>query len=673
MFAYLKGLFEPPSQQKIKAATNQRLYNARVKNRMRMRNGPTRRVNLRNMKLNAQKMTNRDLDELLKKNDLSTNASPRYEVNKNGKRVTFTVPFSTPNKFTTAMVYLNSMKNEKENRGTFKNIDINVRKSNNSNSTLTFTLSSSKNMTVPIPHYFVQKIFGVHVPLVRKSKITKEDLINWSKYRKRGTKIKYVKDFIKADEFFEGKLQKKIYGQSGLWDQHGLHIAKHVEEMRRVMDPKNITKVLGKKPEQEDALEIVLISAMKKYMQLEGKVYTEKARRLNVRALYKNYIIENNKKLVERQEHLPKFCNIPYDWRVHLVHHTMKEDETTDDSGTWTAFKKYVATNPQFQLNFASGNTILLRAMGKYYSTIETKKRDLMNVNVNVNRMNEQILYNKLLREYRPFLRHSFHTIGSIRYPHSSAVQCPLTKRDDVWEYKFTKKTKRNNITVGDSWIQILSEREGFDEDLKNAHVVIDDTLNKLVDYYKVKVLREIARQQANTDAQIKKVDIDLAWKLYSICNKSEMHKHPMFRVCAGFRALNASNPDKSKFMDRFRYMVHNRPEEHYRSEPKEGQMADVEFVLTQSDVKYFFLSSDIYQSNPKYMIKKNQPADINAFNAHNCTKNTNGKIVQQVGCGALLKKETMFLLEENNKAQSGDVFLAWPTLRDASNYYSNT
>ena len=668
MFNLLRRLFKPPSEQNIKNKTNKRLHNARRTMELRTtkaNNGG--RTNLTNIKLNAERINNRGLDGLLKKNDLSTNARPSYRVNqnKNGKSVTFTVPFSTLNKFTTARVYLNSIKN----RGNFKNIKIvNVRKSDNNNSTLTFTLSSSRNMTVPLPQYFVQKMLGVDVPLDQKGKITKEDVINWSKYRKVKEKvkeIKYVKDLIKVDELFEGKLQQKIYG---LWDTYGKHIAKRVEDMRLVMDPKNITKILGKNPEQEDALELVLKSTMMKYLQLEQGVYTKKET-LNVKSLYKKYTIDNKTLLFDSGRFLPKFCNIPLDWRVHLVHHTMTESDTNEvgnqrrgDGGTWNDFEAALQGGTLGVFN----KRVNIPAKIQRVNYMNKAQHD-------IDEVNDEYNYTFLLRNYRPFLRQSFHTIGSIRYPHSRTASCPLTKRDDVWEYEFKRKSTINTGIDGDTWIEILSEREGFVKDLEIAHVEVNKRLNDLVEYYKLKVLTERARRKANTNSKQKKVDIDLAWELYSICYKCKMYDHPMFRVCAGFRSLNASSPENSQFMDRFRYMVHNRPRINARSEPESSH---VEFVLTQSDVKYFFLSSGIYSSS-KYMIKEiknNNKSYAGAFNAQNKTRNSSGSpsssLVPQVECAQLISENLVGLLEPPTAAQNGNSFLAWPTLHEASEYY---
>ena len=709
MFTFFKSLFKPPSAQEIKAVTNQRLQNAKLRRRMRTvelkntekaPNNGTGRANLRNMPLNAQKMTIRSLDDLLKKNDLSTNARPSFRVNnnKNGKRVTFTVPFSTPNKFTSAMSYLKSMKSETENRGQFKNIEI-VSVNPNPNSTLTFTLSSSKNMTVPLPQYFVQKMLGVDVALHKKSKITEEDVINWSKYwnlEKMGKDIKYVQDLIKVDEFFEGKFQRKKYG---FWHKYAPHIAKRVEDMRRVIDPKNIPKILGENPKEEDAYELVLMSAMKQYLHLEKRVYKTKKARHDVKSLYKKYRTDNTT-LVENGMHLPKFCNIPYDWRVHLVHNTMKMGDTnepatrmneiqmnlfgnTNPGGTWNDFTSHLVKHVRSKWDEwdESNNQIMNTAMGEYKKNghVNNKKINFMEKTMNVmsNEFRDistpsERYYTFLLRKYRPFIRQSFHTIGSIRYPHSPLTQCPFTKRDDVWEYEFKRSMGRNTKVDGDTWIEILSEREGFVQDLKAAHEEIDNTLDKLVEFYKLKVLREITRKKASTPDKSKRVDIDLAWELYSICEKCELHQHPMFRVCAGFRALNASNPRDSKFMDRFRYMVHNRPDRPDRSEPDHpDNMAHVEFVLTQSDVKYFFLSADIYKSTQHYMMKAiDHNKSRSALNEQNFTKNRNGRVKPQLGCDTLFRNDTVKLLEGSTDERIGNVLLAWPTLHDAFEYY---
>ena len=509
--------------------------------------------------------------------------------NEKTKSVTFIVPFSTLNKLTSARLYLNSMKrdpsNEKRNRGQFKNIDIiNVNKYKNNESTLTFTLSSSKNMTIPIPEHFVEKIYGVDVDLFKKSKIKKEDVINWSKYRRVGKKIKYVKHLVDVSELFEtNPLLQKLYGPSGPWETYGGRVASKVEEMRRVVDPKNFVKFLGTTSQQSNALGAQLFEAMKTYIDLEKRVFKTKTR-IDVQPLYRDYIAKKNEGfLISAIQHKPPLCFIKY----------------------WHG-------------------------------------------------------------DQRGGFRELFHTIGSIRYPHSS-VPCPLTKRNDVWKYELHKKRIFNTrINSNDSWLNLLYEREGYVETLKKAHEYIEFCLKELVEYYKMKVSLE---RRKNNTVKNKLLDIELAWELYSICEKSKLHENPMFRVCAGFRVLNSPNPQYSNFMDRFRYMVHNRPKMPKimeiknvikRNEPP-NKVLFQECILTQDDVKYFFMSSDLYNSS-KYIINKadNNKPDVSFLKNSICSPEGGGMIFLEKGG------------EQNNKQnKSGNFFLAWPTLHDASVYYN--
>lgn len=599
MFGFLKSLFRPPSQQEIKDATGRKLYNIERRRRMKtipnneklLPNNGTGRAVLSNITKEEHKMTKMRLDELLKRNNLSTSARPSIRVNKsdNTKRVTFTVPFLTLNKLTSARIYLNSIKNEQQNRGQFKNIEIvNVNKSNTNNSTLKFTLSSSKNMTIPIPQHFVEKIYGVDVPLFKKSKVKKEDLVNWSKYRRVGENIKYVKDLIDVSEFFETKPLQKLYGPTGPWQTYGDRVALKVEEMRRVLDPKNIPKILGTTYQQSNALELQLSEVMTKYIELEKRVFKSKTRIDVQQRLYKEYIGTQSGNPNENKKNLPKVCNIPSNWKA-----------------TW-----------------------------------------MKNAKNNKNTNNQDSVPIKQL----------FRTIGSIRYPDSDKMQCPLTKRNDVWQYEFNRRRRNNNaIDSNDSWLKLLYEREGYVETLKIAHEHIDFLLNELVEYYKMKVQTERIRQNAKNNSRKKSLDIELAWELYDICNKCKLNEHPMFRVCAGFKVLNSPNPEDSQFMDRFRYMVHNKPQKEKRSESVND---DVKYVLTQSDLKYFFMSSDLYD-NSKYMIKKVEYSNSNS--------NSNVIYFKSDKCSTRIK---MSLLERGKPAKSGFFFLAWPTLHDASEYY---
>lgn len=715
MFGFLKSLFAPPSQQAIKDATGRMLYNDEKRRRMRTikminkepPNNGGGRVNITGLKKESNKMVERRLDELLKKNNLSTTARPRFRVNKNEKTksVTFIVPFSTLNKLTSARVYLNSMKNEKQNRGQFKNIDIiNVNKSNTNASTLTFTLSSSKNMTIPMPEHFVEKIYGVDVDLFKKSKIKKDDVINWSKYRRVGKKIKYVKHLVDVSEFFETKPLQKLYGAGGLWETYGERVASKVEEMRRVVDPKNFVKFLGTTSQQSNALGAQLFEAMKTYIDLEKRVFKNKTK-IDVQPLYRDYVAAQRNRLIRGAKHLPKFCNIPFDWRVHLVHATMLDSNTESTStgvgGTWIDFQlRLVQSSNAMNVDWpgvaepeagTTNNTKvgdLLQGYAPKGTRLNKMKNgmDLNGMDLNENAVlkdpNPAKIYNLFLKKYRPFLKQSFHTIGSIRYPHADDVPCPLTKRNDVWQYEFTKKRRPNiEINSDDSWLEVLYEREGYVETLKKAHEYTEFCLNELVKYYKMKVPVERRRQNASTIEKQKNLDIDLAWELYSICKESKLHEHPMFRVCAGFRVLNSPNPEGSKFMDRFRYMVHNRPQKTSRSEPPAvygnnyANLSNVEYILTQNDVKYFFMSSDLYYDSSKYMIKKvqhNNATDSTPFSRTNNTKTPAGDSVRQKDCNPLLSNDGMALLEENKQSKSGNFFLAWPTLHDASAYYKS-
>lgn len=726
MFGFLKRLFAPQSEKEIKNETDRRLYNAQRRDRMKTikmsdekaPNNGGGRVNLNGLKKESNQMVERRLDELLKKNDLSTSVRPNVEVNKNDKTklVTFIVPFSTQNKLTSARNYLNSMKNEKQNRGQFKNINIvNV---NTNDSILTFTLSSSKNMTIPIPQHFVEKIYGVDVDLFKKSKIKKEDVINWSKYRRVGKKIKYVKHLVDVSELFETRPFQKLYGRTGLWETYGERVASKVEEMRRVVDPKNFATFLGPAAQQNNAFGAQLFEAMKTYIDLEKRVFKNKTR-IDVKPLYRDYIVAQRDHLIPNSKNLPKFCNIPFDWRVHLVYATMRDpnNESTRTTigpvpegfdmnsnqfrrnfatrleakgvgGTWVDFQVHLVQSISVALTGghaigaatgASSNNNKVNALLNRYRPTGTRTNKMTNYMNGTPPPNAAAFYyNLFLKKYRPFLKQSFHTIGSIRYPHAHDVPCPLTKRNDVWQYEFTKKRRVNTeINSDDSWLKLLYDRDGYVETLQTAHEFIEYCLNKLVDYYKKKVPVERIRQNATNDAEKKTVDIDLAWELYSICEKSKLHEHPMFRVCAGFRVLNSPNPIDSKFMDRFRYMVHNMPQQNSRSEAllavkNYENLSNVEYILTQNDVKYFFMSSDLYDSS-KYMIEKvvhNNATDSIPFNKTNSTKTNAGANAPQLGCGPL-SNDLMRALEKEKTAKSGNFFLAWPTLHDTSAYYS--
>ena len=117
-----------------------------------------------------------------------------------------------------------------------------------------FTLSSKKNINIPLPQHFVRKIFGVDVTLDKKNKITRDDVLNWWKYRKIRNEVTSVQDLIRADKFFEERMQKKMYA---LWSKYGEEIAKHVQEIKSEIDTRNIPLILGKFRVESDSVELL--------------------------------------------------------------------------------------------------------------------------------------------------------------------------------------------------------------------------------------------------------------------------------------------------------------------------------------------------------------------------------------------------------------------------------
>eukprot|EP00966_Prymnesium_polylepis_P040589 941735-Prymnesium_polylepis.1 len=267
--------------------------------------------------------------------------------------------------------------------------------------------------------------------------------------------------------------------------------------------------------------------------------------------------------------------------------------------------------------------------------------------------------YAHFLRNYRPFLKQSFHTIGSIRYPHVAGAPCPLTRNHLVWKYELNSKNKSNNASeYEDPWMKTLSNRKGFTAELAEAHERVESLLSELVRVYKTKVNTEVKKGLPQCD-----VDIDMAWELYDICaNTCKLNKHPLFRVCAGFGAIHEPNPEKGEFMDRFRYIVHNKPGSKKECKELIG-FENVQLVLTRSDVKYFFLSFDVYKGKVHNLYTPevaNNEKNVSAFNATNITKTTTNKKPQK-NCRQLIHKSLIPLLEEDSKAKPGNVVVAWP------------
>jgi len=106
--------------------------------------------------------------------------------------------------------------------------------------------------------------------------------------------------------------------------------------------------------------------------------------------------------------------------------------------------------------------------------------------------------------------------------------------------------------------------------------------------------------------------------------------------------------------------MVHNRP-----NSKNDAQGDSIAYRLTEQDVKYFFLSSDSYREN-----STNNRLNINTrrfTGTSSLVINTKNKME---GCGNFMTKELAEKLEKSN--QDGTrMFLAWPTLKEAWDYYN--
>ena len=101
----------------------------------------------------------------------------------------------------------------------------------------------------------------------------------------------------------------------------------------------------------------------------------------------------------------------------------------------------------------------------------------------------------------------------------------------------------RNNnarrATYHDAWIEKLAEQKGFDERLNQVEHNIDRILEALILHY----------EQTSTTTNLN----NRAKVLFRACKDARLHKHPMFRECAGFPMISTS---RSRFMGRFRLFV---------------------------------------------------------------------------------------------------------------------
>lgn len=673
MFQLISRFFRPKSKGNIGKEAAQLLHKSNKRGRGNLNTGGKNSnargpVNMTRIPLNKNRMNRVTLANLLNKVSSSKNSNPTYKITEN--KIQFTLPFETESVKQNMKNRLTAIRNTKleENKGEFANASMQVNTKNNT--TLVVTLSSSKkNLSLPVN--FVKKLFGADVPLDKK-KVTKENVIQWSKYRRGNvSKVGTVGELITSNQkITNGNTNDKLYGPGGLWETHGVAVAEAVERIKGVLDSKNLPNVIPKPAKPQDILYVRLQQAMNAYLEHEKKVYIEKTE-MDVKPLYEAY--RNKPDRIDiLSPHLPKFCTIPYDWRVHCVHQTMTNPDTTEPEyrSNWYEF-----LHIWNQVQELGTNENISYLIGQELFDPKRIKNN-MNENRAVPIKNQfSKIYAFLLRNYRPFLSQSLHTIGSIRYPHTPDIPCPLTKNDSVWKYKLNRfkylPTGTKQVDYDDPWIKTLSKRDGFTNLLAESHKEVETVLSLLVEFYKQEVRIESSKFNKNK----LQVDIDLAWELYYICRKCKMHEHPSFRVCAGFRAINESNPPNSQLMDRFRFMVHNKPEE--KNLAKESvNLQNVQLILTQRDVKFFFLSFDVYKNIPglhKLPFELNPRRVKAALNGTNITKKRGGQ-KEQKGCGFDDVNIKMEVLESglgtNGNLSPGNVVVAWPTLNETVDYY---
>lgn len=120
--------------------------------------------------------------------------------------------------------------------------------------------------------------------------------------------------------------------------------------------------------------------------------------------------------------------------------------------------------------------------------------------------------------------------------------------------YTFKVTNSRNNArnharnnnarraTYHDAWIEKLAEHKGFDERLNKVEYNIDRILEALVRHY----------EPSSPNTNLTNLH-NSAKVLFIACKDAKLHKHPMFRECAGFPVISTST---SRFMDRFRVFV---------------------------------------------------------------------------------------------------------------------
>lgn len=236
-------------------------------------------------------------------------------------------------------------------------------------------------------------------------------------------------------------------------------------------------------------------------------------------------------------------------------------------------------------------------------------------------------------------------TIGSVRFPNAPSV----TKKHVVWRYQLngveTSKTKREAAEnkSDDPWLRKLSRRQGFTGELRAAHDAVRDLLDKLVVYY----LNEATTSRTTKNTATRRFAADLHEK----CMECQLPKHPLFRICAGFDAIQ--HEDDKGFMDAFRYMVHNYP--HVGRANNNSRL-----LIHKEDTKFFFFSSLLYPGRRNAQYSKQEALERRAIHG--------------------LLFDTFDTNSGNDTARSNDntnyntnddiVVYAWPTATEALQYY---
>ena len=191
---------------------------------------------------------------------VSNKSNPKYIISKG--KVTFTVPYIDADTFRYVYMILKSM----------GNVTNNVRKSNSGNYTLSFTVKTSKENDIRLSKNFVRKLYKVDKPLDKKNNITKENLIQWSKYMKYGKNVNTINDLIQANRKI--KENTKLYR---LWNKYGDQVLKEVKGMKILLNPTNLKMAVGTQKNDKNIFYLQLSQQMAAYLKYEKLVYKMKS------------------------------------------------------------------------------------------------------------------------------------------------------------------------------------------------------------------------------------------------------------------------------------------------------------------------------------------------------------------------------------------------------------